>query len=99
MYDLYTGTGSIALYFSRFVKHVVGIEYVEEAIEDAKVNSCLNDIGNTDFYAGDMAKILTDSFIEKNGLPDIVVTDPPRAGMHEKVIDQLLKIKAKKLYI
>lgn len=65
MYDLYTGTGSIALYFSRFVKHVIGIEYVEEAIEDAKVNSCLNDIGNTDFYAGDMAKILTDSFIEK----------------------------------
>lgn len=97
MYDLYTGTGSIALYFSRFVKHVVGIEYVEEAIEDAKVNSCLNDIGNTDFYAGDMAKILTDSFIEKNGLPDIVVTDPPRAGMHEKVIEQLLKIKAKKI--
>lgn len=97
MYDLYTGTGSIALYFSRFVKHVIGIEYVEEAIEDAKVNSCLNDIGNTDFYAGDMAKILTDSFIDKNGIPDIVVTDPPRAGMHEKVIEQLLKIKAKKI--
>lgn len=97
VYDLYTGTGTIALYFARFVKHVVGIEYVEEAIEDAKENAKINHIDNTTFVSGDMAKVLDDNFIEQHGTPDIIVTDPPRAGMHGKVVEQLLKIKAKKI--
>ena len=97
MYDLYTGTGTIAQYFSRFVKRVVGIEYVEEAIADAKVNAEINGIDNCTFYAGDMAKIFTDEFIEANGRPDFIVTDPPRAGMAEKVVEQLLKIRAPKI--
>ena len=97
MYDLYTGTGTIAQYFSRFVKRVVGIEYVEEAIADAKVNASINGIDNCTFYAGDMAKIFTDEFIAANGKPDFIVTDPPRAGMAEKVVEQLLKIRAPKM--
>lgn len=97
MYDLYTGTGTIALYFSRFVKKVVGIEYVEEAIADARINAQINNIDNATFYAGDMAKVLDDAFIVENGTPDIIVTDPPRAGMADKVIEQLKKIKAKKI--
>ena len=97
MYDLYTGTGTIAQYFSRFVKRVVGIEYVEEAIADAKVNAAINGIDNCTFFAGDMAKIFTDEFIAANGKPDFIVTDPPRAGMAEKVVEQLLKIKAPKI--
>lgn len=97
MYDLYTGTGTIAQYFSRFVKKVVGIEYVEEAIRDAKVNADINGITNCTFFAGDMAKVLTDSFIATNGTPDFIVTDPPRAGMAESVVEQLLKIRAKKI--
>ena len=97
MYDLYTGTGTIAQYFSRFVKRVVGIEYVEQAIADAKVNTAINGIENCVFYAGDMAKIFTDAFIAANGRPDFIVTDPPRAGMAETVVEQLLKIKAKKI--
>ena len=97
MYDLYTGTGTIALYFSRFVKKVVGIEYVEEAIADARINAQINNIDNATFYAGDMAKVLDDTFIVENGTPDIIVTDPPRAGMADKVIEQLKKIKAKKI--
>lgn len=97
MYDLYTGTGTIAQYFARFVKRVVGIEYVEEAIADAKVNTALNGIDNCTFFAGDMAKLFTDEFIATNGRPDFIVTDPPRAGMAEKVVEQLLKIKAPKI--
>ena len=97
MYDLYTGTGTIALYFSRLVKKVVGIEYVEEAIADARINAQINNIDNATFYAGDMAKVLDDAFIVENGTPDIIVTDPPRAGMADKVIEQLKKIKAKKI--
>lgn len=97
MYDLYTGTGTIAQYFSRFVKRVVGIEYVEEAIADAKMNAAINGIDNCTFFAGDMAKIFTDEFISANGKPDFVVTDPPRAGMAEKVVEQLLKIRAPKM--
>ena len=97
MYDLYTGTGTIALYFSRFVKQVVGIEYVEEAIVDAKINEQFNNITNTSFFAGDMAKVLTDEFIAEHGKPDFIVTDPPRAGMADKVIEQLKKIQAKKI--
>ena len=97
MYDLYTGTGTIAQYFSRFVKRVVGIEYVEEAIADAKVNTEINGIDNCTFFAGDMAKIFTDEFIAANGRPDFIVTDPPRAGMADKVIEQLLQIRAPKI--
>ena len=97
MYDLYTGTGTIAQYFSRFVNKVVGIEYVQAAIDDAKVNADINGIKNCTFYAGDMAKVFTDDFIASNGRPDFIVTDPPRAGMAEKVVEQLLKIRAKKI--
>ena len=90
LYDLYTGTGTIALFLASMAKRVVGIEYVEEAIADARNNARRNGFGNTAFYAGDMAKVLTPEFIAANGRPDVVVTDPPRAGMHEKVVEQLL---------
>ena len=91
VYDLYTGTGTIANFVSRYAKHVVGIEYVPEAIEDAKVNSAINGISNTTFYAGDMKDILTDGFIDEHGKPDIIITDPPRAGMHQDVVDTILR--------
>jgi len=97
VYDLYTGTGTIANFVARQAKKVVGVEYVPEAIEDAKVNSELNQIDNTVFYAGDMAKVLDEGFIEKNGRPDVVITDPPRAGMHEKVVKQLIKAAPKRI--
>ena len=97
VYDLYTGTGTIANFVARHCKKVVGIEYVEDAIADAKDNSQRNNISNTVFYAGDMAKVLTEDFVAQNGTPDLVITDPPRAGMHEKVIQQLLKTLPKKI--
>lgn len=97
VYDLYTGTGSIALFLAGQCKKIVGVEYVEEAIADAKVNAQYNGYDNTTFYAGDMAKVLTQDFIAENGRPDVVITDPPRAGMHEKVIEQLLQTEAKKI--
>ena len=97
LYDLYTGTGTIALFLASQVKKVVGIEYVEEAIADARVNAARNGFGNTVFYAGDMAKVLTAEFIEANGQPDVVVTDPPRAGMHERVVEQLLAAAPRKI--
>ncbi|MEG1499159.1 MAG: 23S rRNA (uracil(1939)-C(5))-methyltransferase RlmD [Bacteroidales bacterium] len=90
VYDLYTGTGTIANYVANSVKKVVGIEYVEEAIKDAKINAKENQINNAYFFAGDMAKVLTTEFMQKEGFPEVVITDPPREGMHEKVIDQLL---------
>lgn len=90
IYDLYTGTGTIANYVARDARKVIGIEYVPEAIEDAKVNSSINGINNTDFYAGDMRKILTDDFIREHGRPDVIITDPPRAGMHEDVVNVIL---------
>lgn len=90
VYDLYTGTGTIANFVSRQAKQVIGIEYVPEAIEDAKVNSELNKIGNTLFYAGDMKNILTQDFINQHGRPDVIITDPPRAGMHDDVINTIL---------
>lgn len=93
VYDLYTGTGTIANFISKQCKKVVGIEYVETAIEDAKINSTINNISNTQFFAGDIAKIFTDEFINQNGKPEVIITDPPRAGMHPKVIEQLLKIE------
>ena len=90
VYDLYTGTGTIANFVSRQAKKVVGIEYVPEAIEDAKVNSAINGIDNTLFYAGDMKDMLTQDFINEHGRPDVIITDPPRAGMHNDVIDVIL---------
>ena len=93
VYDLYTGTGTIANFVARKAKRVVGIEYVPEAIEDAKVNSQINDIGNTLFYAGDMKDILTDDFIREHGRPDVVITDPPRAGMHPDVVETILRAR------
>ncbi|MDO4217222.1 MAG: 23S rRNA (uracil(1939)-C(5))-methyltransferase RlmD [Bacteroidales bacterium] len=97
VYDLYTGTGTIALFLAAQCKKVVGIEYVEEAIADAKVNAQYNGFNNTEFYAGDMAKVLTADFINEHGKPDVVITDPPRAGMHEKVVEQLLATEAPKI--
>ena len=91
VYDLYTGTGTIANFVARNARQVVGIEYVPEAIEDAKVNSDINGIGNTKFYAGDMKDILTDEFIAEHGQPDVIITDPPRAGMHPDVVDTILR--------
>ena len=90
VYDLYTGTGTIANFVASRAKKVIGIEYVPEAIEDAKVNSKINGIENTEFFAGDMKDILNRDFIEKHGKPDIIITDPPRAGMHGDVIDAIL---------
>lgn len=90
VYDLYTGTGTIANFVAHKAKKVIGIEYVPEAIEDAKVNSEINNITNTLFYAGDMKDILTDDFIAKHGHPDVIITDPPRAGMHQDVVDVIL---------
>ncbi len=91
VYDLYTGTGTIALFVARLAKHVVGVEYVEASVADARVNADVNGITNTTFVAGDMKDILTDEFFDKHGRPDVVITDPPRAGMDEAVTHQLLK--------
>ena len=91
IYDLYTGTGTIANFVARKACKVIGIEYVPEAIEDAKINSELNGIENTLFYAGDMKDILNDDFINEHGRPDIIITDPPRAGMHPDVVKTILK--------
>lgn len=90
VYDLYTGTGTIANFVAKHCRKVIGIEYVPEAIEDAKVNAELNGLDNTLFYAGDMKDILNTEFIEKHGRPDVIITDPPRAGMHEDVIKTIL---------
>lgn len=97
VYDLYTGAGTIALFLADKCQKVVGVEYVEEAIADAKVNAVYNGFSNTTFYAGDMAKVLTQDFVDQNGKPDVVITDPPRAGMHEKVVEQLLATAPRKI--
>lgn len=91
VYDLYTGTGTIANFVARQAARVIGIEYVPEAIEDAKINSALNQITNTTFYAGDMKDVLNEDFIATHGQPDVIITDPPRAGMHPDVVATLLK--------
>lgn len=90
VYDLYTGTGTIANFVARQASKVIGIEYVEAAIEDARINSEVNGMNNTEFYAGDMKDILTDEFISRHGHPDVMIVDPPRAGMHEDVIKTIL---------
>lgn len=97
VYDLYTGTGTIANFVSRKAQKVIGIEYVPEAIEDAKVNSQLNGIENTLFFAGDMKDILNDDFVSEYGRPDVIITDPPRAGMHEDVVNVILNAAPKRI--
>ena len=97
VYDLYTGTGTIANFVARQAQKVVGIEYVPEAIEDAKTNSQLNNIDNTLFFAGDMKDILTDDFIAEHGRPDVMITDPPRAGMHPDVVKTILRTAPEKI--
>lgn len=90
VYDLYTGTGTIACFIASNARHVIGIEYVPEAIEDAKINAEVNNLDNTEFYAGDMKNVLTADFIASHGRPDVMVVDPPRAGMHEDVVKVIL---------
>lgn len=97
VYDLYTGTGTIANFVANKARKVIGIEYVPEAIEDAKTNSKINGIDNTLFYAGDMKDILNEEFIEEHGRPDVIITDPPRAGMHKDVIDTILRACPKRI--
>lgn len=93
VYDLYTGTGTIANFVAKNAEKVIGIEYVEEAIEDARLNAEVNGLGNTLFYAGDMKDVLTGSFISEHGHPDIMIIDPPRAGMHEDVVKVILNAR------
>jgi 23S rRNA (uracil1939-C5)-methyltransferase len=97
VYDLYTGTGTIANFVAHQAKLVIGLEYVEMSIEDAKVNSAINGITNTLFYAGDMRKILTPEFLAQHPRPDVIITDPPRAGMHEDVVQMLLEIASPRI--
>ena len=97
VYDLYTGTGTIATFVSRQARQVIGIEYVPEAIEDAKVNAKLNGITNTLFFAGDMKDVLNDAFLQEHGRPDVIITDPPRAGMHEDVVNVILRSEPKRI--
>lgn len=97
VYDLYTGAGTIANFVARMAREVVGVEYVPSAIEDAKINSQINGIGNTKFYAGDMKDVLTADFVQKHGKPDVVITDPPRAGMHAEVVNRILEMEAKRV--
>ena len=95
VYDLYTGTGTIGLFLAKYASKVVGLEYVEMAVEDARVNAKLNVINNATFFAGDMKKVLTEEFIAIHGKPDVIITDPPRAGMEEDVVVQILKVLPK----
>jgi 23S rRNA (uracil1939-C5)-methyltransferase len=97
VYDLYCGTGTITNFVAPYVKKAVGVEYVPSAIDDAHINSGLNQIENTVYYAGDLAKILTDDFVKQNGKPDVIITDPPRSGMHESVVKQILEIAPQKV--
>jgi len=97
VYDLYTGTGTIANFVARMCKHVIGVEFVEDAIADARINSEINGITNTEFYAGDMKEILNREFLARHGKPDVIITDPPRAGMHLDVINTILEADAPKV--
>ena len=97
VYDLYTGAGTIANFVAADVKHIIGLEYVPTAIEDAKINSEINNISNTSFFAGDMKDILNAEFVREHGKPNVIITDPPRAGMHGDVIKRLLEIEAPKI--
>ena len=97
MYDLYTGTGTIANFVARQARKVVGIEYVPEAIEDAKLNSRVNGIDNTAFFAGDMKDVLTADFIAEHGKPEVMIVDPPRAGMHGDVVNVILEAEPQRI--
>lgn len=97
VYDLYTGTGTIALFVSQLAKKVIGVEAVPDAITAAKENALRNKINNTSFYTGDMKKVFNDAFVSKNGYPDVIITDPPRDGMHKDVVNQILKLGPKKI--
>jgi len=97
VYDLYSGTGTIALFLARHAKKVIGIEYVPEAIEDAKVNAKLNNLTNVAFFAGDMRELLTAAFINEQGQPDVIITDPPRSGMHDDVVDAILSASPQRI--
>lgn len=97
VYDLYTGTGTIANFVARNAKRVIGIEYVPDAIEDAKINSSFNGIDNTEFFAGDMKDVLTDEFIAVHGRPQVMIVDPPRAGMHEDVVGVILRAEPERI--
>lgn len=97
LYDLYCGTGSIGIFCSKNAGKVIGIEVIEDAITDAKENAAINNLSNCTFYAGDVAKICTDEFFESHGRPDVIITDPPRAGMHPELVEQLLNIAAPKI--
>jgi 23S rRNA (uracil1939-C5)-methyltransferase len=97
LYDLYTGTGSIALYLASRVERVIGIEYVEQAVADARINAEINGIGNCEFHAGDMKDVLNDEFVAEHGRPDIMICDPPRAGMHPDVVSTILRTGPRRL--
>jgi len=97
VYDLYTGTGSIALYMANQCQRVVGIEVIEEAIADAKINATQNNIDNATFLVGDVKDLLDPAFAERHGKPDLIMTDPPRAGMHEEVVRTLLQLAPEKI--
>ena len=97
VYDLYTGTGTIAGFVARHARKVVGIEYLEAAVEDARANAALNGIQNTVFFAGDMKDVFSPDLIAREGAPDVVITDPPRAGMHESVVQRLLELRPKRI--
>lgn len=97
VYDLYTGTGTIACFIARQARHVIGIEYVPQAIGDAKVNAAANGLTNTEFYAGDMKDVLTSGFIDVHGRPDVMIVDPPRAGMHEDVVKVILEAAPRRI--
>ncbi|TAE42540.1 MAG: 23S rRNA (uracil(1939)-C(5))-methyltransferase RlmD [Sphingobacteriales bacterium] len=97
VYDLYTGTGTIANFIAKDAKKVIGIEYVPTAIEDAKINSAINHITNTRFFAGDMKDVLNNDFINTHGKPDVIITDPPRAGMHPDVVEKLMELEAERI--
>ncbi|GAB2841512.1 class I SAM-dependent RNA methyltransferase [Ferruginibacter profundus] len=97
VYDLYCGTGSIGIFVSKLAKKIIGVEVIEEAIEDAKENAALNNITHAEFFAGDVIKICNDDFFTTHGKPDVIITDPPRAGMHDKLVTKLLEIAATKI--
>ena len=97
VYDLYTGTGTIAQFVAKYAKKVIGVESVPDAIKDAKLNAESNKIDNTEFYAGDMKDVFNDSFIKTHGQPDVIITDPPRDGMHKNVVAKILEIAPEKI--
>ncbi len=94
VYDLYCGTGSIGIFVSRMAKKVIGVELVEEAVNDAVENARLNEISHAEFFAGDVIDICNEAFFSSHGRPDVIITDPPRAGMHEKLVQKILEIEA-----